>query len=80
MGDFKSKYSTIIQEKFDTLQKSCRNLLSEEDIRLVEKAFELAAPVPPKEVQKVMPEFSLYEEEKEILKILDIALDRKSVV
>lgn len=74
MGDFKSKYSTIIQEKFDTLQKSCRNLLSEEDIRLVEKAFELAAPVPPKEVQKVMPEFSLYEEEKEILKILDIAL------
>lgn len=33
---------TIIQQKYRALLKSCRNLVSAEDIRLVRKAFDTA--------------------------------------
>lgn len=40
--DILSKYSPAVSEKFTALKRSCRNLLSEEDRFLAEKAFETA--------------------------------------
>lgn len=57
MRELLSNYNPLIGEKLGTLQKSCRNLLSEEDIRLVEKAFTIAIQngTPPETSSDVTP-------------------------
>lgn len=69
MGELLSNYSPLISEKFSILQKSCRNLLSENDIHSVENAFEIAVRQNPEANQQtdLLPE-------KELLRTLDIAL------
>lgn len=67
--DLLLNYSPAIGEKFTALQKSCRNLLSEKDIRLAEKAFEIAV----RTVNSGEAKLQLLSEEK-VRKLLDIAL------
>ncbi|WP_068689288.1 RelA/SpoT family protein [Culturomica massiliensis] len=72
MRELLSNYNPLIGEKLGTLQKSCRNLLSEEDIRLVEKAFTIAIQngTPPETSSDVTP---VLLPEQEVTRILDIA-------
>lgn len=72
MRELLSNYNPLIGEKLGTLQKSCRNLLSEEDIRLVEKAFTIAIQngTPPGTSSNATP---VLLPEQEVTRILDIA-------